>query len=153
MPFQIHALDPTPFAPLFAPGAVSDRPFRVMAADESPGFPCRVSLSDAALGERVVLVNHTHQPAESPYHASHAIFVREGAVQAKPTQGEVPEMLTRRTLSLRPFDAAHMMRAPAVLPGEALGDALTAVFQDPGIAYAHIHFAGPGCFAARVSRA
>jgi len=41
-------------------------------ADTMPGFPCRVTLKDAEPGERVLLINYVHQPADTPYRASHA---------------------------------------------------------------------------------
>ncbi|MEM9302887.1 MAG: DUF1203 domain-containing protein, partial [Pseudomonadota bacterium] len=37
-----------------------------LTADASPGYPCRVSLADAAVGERVYLLNHTHHETPSP---------------------------------------------------------------------------------------
>ena len=71
MRFQVSALPIEEFAPLFA---LDDAQLRALGAsryvaDRHPGFPCRVSLKDAAVGERVVLVPFTHQPADSPYHA------------------------------------------------------------------------------------
>ena len=44
------------------------------------GFPDRIELRDAEPGERLILVNYVHQPADTPYRASHAVFVLEGDV-------------------------------------------------------------------------
>lgn len=118
-----------------------------------PGSPCRVSLEDAAVGEDVLLLNYEHQPAASPYRASHAIFVREGAAEYQPVPGAVPEVLRRRILSVRAFDAAGMMVAAEVVPGSTLEPVIAASLGDPRTAYLHLHNAGPGCFAARVDRA
>ena len=155
MPFQIQALDYEPFAPLFAmpDDELAARHARRVTVAESPATPCRVSLRDAAVGERVVLVHYRHQPAASPYRASHAIFVRESAVRARPAPGEVPPVLSTRLLSVRLFDADHMMVDADVLDGVRLADRLEAAFADPAVAYAHIHNARPGCFAARAERA
>ena len=60
-----------------------------MTVSESPGTPCRVTLADAEVGETVILINHTHLKADTPYRASHAIFVREGQPQAHLARGEV----------------------------------------------------------------
>ena len=57
-------------------------------ATTKPGFPCRVSLEDAEVGEQLILVNYEHQPSASPYRAAHAIFVRKGVEQAKPGVGD-----------------------------------------------------------------
>jgi len=119
----------------------------------TPGTPCRVSLQDANVGETVVLLNYQHQAGESPYKATHAIFVREAATQAEPAVNEVPEVIKSRLVSLRCFDHAHMMIHADVVPGETVGAAISEAFDDDAMAYAHIHNAKPGCFAALVERA
>ena len=154
MSFQIHALPYAPFAPLFAlsDAELAARRARRVTADVSPGFPCRVSLADAAPGETLLLLHYEHQPADSPYRASHAIFVRENAKQAFPEAGTVPEVLASRLLSVRAFDANHDMVAADVVDGKTLGAAIDSMFRDGAIAYLHLHNARPGCFAASVTR-
>jgi hypothetical protein len=110
-------------------------------------------MRDAEVGERLLLVNYTHQPADTPYRASHAIFVREGAEQAYRAVGEVPEVMRRRLISLRAFDAAGMMVDADVAEGEALEPLIARLLADPKAAYLHAHYARFGCFAARIDRA
>ena len=155
MLFQIHALPYAPFAPFFGMDAAAllTRDARAVTADCTPGYPCRVSLRDATPGERLVLVNHTHLDAASPYAARHAIYVREDAEQARPAPGAVPGMLRSRTLSLRAFDGGAMMREARVVDGTVLDAALQRMLEDGEVAEVHIHFAAPGCYAARVTRA
>ncbi|WP_281967137.1 DUF1203 domain-containing protein [Roseovarius nanhaiticus] len=155
MPFQIHAISPTPFAPLFALSdtELAARKARRMTVSEHPGTPCRVSLADAQIGETVLLVNHWHLPSQSPYAASHAVFVRQGVQQARPTPGEVPEVLLSRLISLRVFDDSDMMIHADAVEGTALPEALTEALGLPGAEYIHLHYAKPGCFAASVTRA
>lgn len=155
MTFQIHALPADPYVDLFAltDSELADRNIVRSTVDATPGTPCRVSMEDAEIGETVILLNHTHQPADSPYRASHAIFVRQGARQADLAQGEVPLVIHRRLISLRLFDSADMMIDADVVDGQDLAAAIDAAFQDGRVAYAHLHYAKPGCFAARVSRA
>ena len=155
MSFRIVALPLAPFAPLFA---LSDDELRHRGAlrtraDHSPGFPCRVSLEDAEPGETVLLVHYEHLAADTPYRASHAIYVREVAVEAVPAVDEVPEVLRRRLLSVRAFDAYDMMIDADVIDGRALEPVLTRFFDSPRVAYLHLHNAKPGCYAARVERA
>ncbi|MEL7106208.1 MAG: DUF1203 domain-containing protein [Pseudomonadota bacterium] len=155
MDFQISALPAQDFAALFS---LSDQDLarqqaRRMVVRETPGTPCRVSLQDAAVGETVLLLNYTHQPADSPYRATHAIFVREGAKEAKVAINEVPKVLRQRLISLRLFDANHMMIDADVVDGADLGSALSTAFDDPSVAYAHLHNAKPGCFHAAAHRA
>lgn len=155
MTFQIHALSAEPFAELFN---LSDDKLKVlnvrrMVVEVTPGTPCRVSLADAEIGETVVLLNYEHQPADSPYKASHAIFVREGIAQAHPDAGTVPEVLRSRLISLRLFDENHTMIDADVMEGTNLKAAISKAFVDENVAYAHLHNAKPGCFAASVTRA
>jgi len=155
MSFQIKALPAEPFRYLFSRSteALAAQGVVRMVADKSPGFPCRVSLRDAAPGETVLLLNYEHQDAATPYRATHAIFVREGAAQAAPAVGEVPAVLRSRLLSVRGFSAGGMMLAADVVEGEAVEAVIGRMFNNPEIAYLHLHNAKPGCYAARVDRA
>jgi hypothetical protein len=143
------------FAQLFAldDAELEARGGKRYLADRIPGFPCRVSLEDAAPGESLVLIPFTHQPADSPYRASGPIFVREGARQASPCLGEVPGLLRLRLLSVRAYDSNSLMVDADVVDGKALEPAIERLFSDPRIAYLHVHFARPGCYACRVDRA
>jgi len=155
MSFQIHALPYEPFAALFklSDADLAQAGATRMVVDTKRGSPCRVSLTDAEPGETVVLVNFEHQPANSPYRASHAIFIRENAEQAFPRTGEVPEVLSSRLISVRAFDERHYMIAADVVEGSKLGEAIPAVLENPEVAYLHLHNAKPGCFAASATRA
>ena len=77
---------------------------RRCVADRKPGFPDRIEVRDAEPGETLLLVNYVHQPANTPYRASHAIFVREGATETYDRINEVPEVMRVRPISLRAFD-------------------------------------------------
>ncbi len=154
MAFQISALPSEPFAHLFgAPDEVlSAHGVKRVVVDKHPGFPCRISLEDAALGDHVLLLNYEHQPVASPYRASHAIFLREGAVQAQLRPNEVPDQLRRRLLSVRAFDEEGMMINADVVEGSDLDQVAEAMLAQPLASYLHIHNAKMGCFAARVDR-
>lgn len=152
MTFRIQALDPSRFAPLFdlPDDALAAHLAVRMMADSNPGFPCRVSLADAEIGEELLLVNHAHQPLASPYRAAHAVFVRRHVAQAHPRADEVPAMLHTRHLSLRGFDADAMLLRAELIQGATLD----AMFAEPSaLAFVDIHFAGPGCYAAKAVRA
>lgn len=154
MKFQIRALPATPFQPLFgqSDAFLADQAVVRVTATKSPGFPCRVSLVDATVGETLLLLNYEHQAAATPYRASHAIFVREGAIEARPAPGDIPDVLRRRLLSVRAFDAADMMLDADVTDGTTLKTLIAHMFADPAVAYLHLHNAKPGCYAARVER-
>jgi hypothetical protein len=155
MAFRITGLSPEPFLPL---AGLSDEALRARGVlrcvvDASPGYPDRIELRDAAIGETVLLLNYEHQPADTPFRASHAIYVREGATARASVVDAVPAALWQRPLSLRGFDAAGMLRAADLAEGDAIAPAIGRLLADPAIAYLHAHYARPGCYAARVDRA
>ena len=124
-----------------------------MIADTSPGYPDRVSLRDAEVGEAVILLNHEHQPAATPFRASHAIFVIEGAVERFDRIDELPPVMVRRTMSLRAFDTDGMMTDGALASGTDLEPLIARMLSDLATAYLHAHYAARGCYAARIDRA
>ncbi len=65
----------------------------------------------------------------------------------------VPEQLRKRMLAVRAFDADAMMIGHELIAGETLESAIERRLADPRAAYLHVHFAAPGCYAARIDRA
>jgi hypothetical protein len=155
MSFQITGLPASRFTPLFAldDEELAARGAVRMVADKQPGFPCRVSLRDAEARETVLLLNYEHLPVASPYRSSHAIFVRQGASDARLAVDEIPQVLQIRLLSVRSFDRGGMMIDADVVPGQELAAAINRMLDQSTSAYLHVHNAKPGCFAARVDRA
>ncbi|KCZ90960.1 DUF1203 domain-containing protein [Hyphomonas jannaschiana] len=155
MSFRIRALPAAPFAGLSGldEAALSARLIKRLMVDTYPGYPCRVSLEDARPGETVHLLHYTHQEAETPFRASHAIYVRDGVASADLPPGEVPDMIRRRIISLRAFDADGMMVNAEVTDGIDVAACIGTLFRHPSTDYIHLHFAKQGCFAARVDRA
>ncbi len=153
--YRITGLDPLLFAPLYglSDEALGRHGAMRMSVTDRPGFPCRIRVDDAEVGESVLLLNHVSHDVANPYRARHAIFVTEGSLEPADVTDALPPALERRILSLRAFDAAGMM-SDAVLaqPGEA-DTAIRRLFEAPETAYLHAHNAIRGCFAARVDRA
>jgi hypothetical protein len=155
MSFRILGLDPRPFRHLFGltDEDLAARGAKRYVVDRKPGYPDRVEVRDLEPGETAILLNYTHQPADTPYRASHAIFVREGAEARYEAIDTIPEALRRRPLSLRAFDADHMLADADVVDGHDAGTAIERFFANPQIAYIQAHYAKPGCYAARIERA
>ena len=154
MSFRILGLSPDQFRPLFAlPDAELDQlgARRVIADDR--GMPCRVSMAHAEVGEELLLLNFEHQPANTPYRATHAIYVRRIAQQAFEAVDFVPEVLVSRLLSVRAFDAQHMMIDAEVCDGMQAAEVFERFLANPQTSYLHVHNARRGCYAARVERA
>jgi hypothetical protein len=153
--FKVQGLDPAPFRHLFGQSDIALRAQGVTrcVADANPGFPDRIEVRDARPGESLLLLNYLHQPAATPYRASHAIYIVEGATQAYVGLNEVPEALLRRMISLRGFDNDGMLRDAELASGTDISAAIEALFGDSTIAYLQAHYAKMGCFAARIERA
>ncbi len=153
MNFRISGLPAEPFQHLFA---LSDEELKrhgaVRRVAENSGYPCRISLTDAAAGDEVILVNYEHQAADTPYRARHAVYVRKGERRFDKV-GEIPDQLRKRLLSVRAFDESGMMVDADVVEGRLLESLIGRFFANDAVAYLHLHYARPGCYAARVDRA
>ena len=155
MSFRIQGLPAEDFAPLFA---LSDEELaargavRRIADGRKPGAPCRVSLTDAKAGDELILVNHEHHPVDSPYRMRFAIYVRKGE-ETYDEVDAVPEQLRLRKLAVRAWDKDAMMIGHELVDGRELESAIERLLANPAAEYLHIHFASPGCYAAKVERA
>ena len=152
MSFRITGLPAENFDHLFA---LDDAELAALGAvrrtAEHPA-PCRVSLTDAEPGDELILTNYEHHAVDSPYRMRFAIYVRKGE-KTYDKIDEVPEQLRKRTLAARAFDSDGMMVKFELVEGAKLEGAIERLLAEPGAAYLHIHFAAPGCYAARVERA
>ena len=59
-------------------------------ADADNSYPCRISLTDAKLGEQVLLVHYEHHAVSSPFRSSYAIYVRQG--EKTPDVGHIVDL-------------------------------------------------------------
>ncbi len=155
MVFRITGLCPEPFQSLFGlpDQELASLGVKRYIVDSNPGFPDRIEMKDAELGQSVLLLNHVSQPAKTPYHASHAIFVREWATQAYDAVDQVPESMRIRLLSLRAFTDDGMMLDADVADGTAIEPVVTRMFANPEVSYIHVHNAKQGCYSGRIDRA
>jgi hypothetical protein len=155
MNFRITGLPAEKFAPLFSmsDAELTERgAVRQIADDRQPGYPCRISLTDSRPGDELILVNYEHHPVDSPYRMRFAVYVRKGETQFDAID-EIPAQLRARMLAVRGFDANAMMVGWEMVEGSDLEGAIERLLADPKAAYLHVHFAAPGCYAARVDRA
>jgi hypothetical protein len=149
MTFRITGLPAEDFTHLFE---LSDAELAAQGAVRRTAdgpYPCRVSLTDASAGDELILVNYEHHPVDSPYRMRFAIYVRKGE-ETYDKVDEVPQQLRTRTLAARSFDADGMMVERELVEGTALEGAIGRLLANPRAAYLHVHFAAPGCYAARV---
>jgi hypothetical protein len=155
MGFRVTGLSAEPFQHLFGlpENDLSKYGAKRYIADKKPGFPCRIEMRDAEPGETLLLLNHTYQPADTPYRGMHAVFVREGATDTYDQVNQIPEVMRVRLLSLRGFDETGMMLDAHVVEGAQIEQVIERMFSNPVISYIHVHNAKRGCYSGRIDRA
>ena len=124
----------------------------VTSNDDAP-FPVRCCLHDATADEGVLLLSMQPQSGDSPYAAPGPVYIHRDRCAGYSREGEVPQMLRGRTLSLRGYTDEHMITGTAVVAGEDVESAAQQLLDVPGTAYLFVHFAGPGCYACRIDPA
>lgn len=120
--------------------------------DAKPGFPDRIEMRDADIGQTLLLINHTSMDKDTPYKASHAIFVREGATKSYAGTNEIPPVMFDRLMSLRAFDQTGMMTDAAVATGAEIKAFVESTFADKQVDHIDAHTAARGCFIGRIER-
>ena len=152
MHFRIQGLPAKEFAPLFKLSQEELRQHGAVRQIADGPRPCRISLTDAQPGDELILVNYEHHAVASPYRMRFAIYVRAGE-ETFDAVDAVPEQLRKRMLAVRAFDGKAMMTGWELIDGVKFEEAIERLLVDPRAAYLHVHFAAPGCYAARVERA
>ena len=155
MAFRVKGLDPVLFNHLYG---LSDNELKAhgavrYVADAKPGFPERVAMRDAEPGEVLLLLNYEHLAVESPYRSSHAIFVREGEERQYDGVDTVPDVMSRRQLSVRAFDAGGMMVDAALINGSEAAETFRNLLSLPKVGFLHVHNAIRGCYSGMVEHA
>lgn len=154
MGFVVTGLSSEPYRHLYglSDNELAAHGVKRYVADVTPGFPDRIEMRDANLGESLLLLNHVSVEQETPYKASHAIFIREGAEQTYRGANEIPEVMFSRLLSLRSFDAEGMMIDASVAKGEEIKLEVERLLDDPKVSHIHAHNAARGCYSGRIDR-
>jgi len=154
MSFRIRGLSAAPFRHLYGLGDAELAAQGVIRyiVDSKPGYPDRIEMRDVDIGASVLLLNHACQPAHTPYRATHAIFIREGAEHSYDRIGEVPDVMRTRLLSLRAYDALGMMQDADVIDGRDVETLIERLLANPAVAYVHAHNAKRGCYSGRIDR-
>ena len=106
----------------------------------------------------MLLLSYDPFVGDSPYRQYGPIFVHaepkcELASFAPGADLDVPEQQRgKEKLSVRAFDGQHMMVGTDVVAGGDLVEKAGEYFEQSGVEYVHVHYAGPGCFAVRVDK-
>jgi hypothetical protein len=131
-------------------GNTDIRPAR---ADEPRSFPCRLCLREAEVGEEVFLFSYSPFPHPVPYRNLGPIFVHAHPCVPYGRRESVPDLMRRRLLAVRGYDAKDSMVECDVVQGDALESLIERFFANPEVRYLHAHNARAGCFLCRIDRA
>lgn len=153
--FQITGLPHEPFAGWFelTESELAARGALRVVTMAKPGYPCRISLVDADVGDELLLLSYEHQPANSPYRASGPIFVRRHALQRVLEPGEISDYVASRTISLRAYDRDDLIIEADICDGRDVAVRIEHYFGNDAVRYIHLHNAQRGCFSCMVRRA
>jgi len=101
--FKFEALNHLDFEYLndLSEAELAENTIKKMKVDQFSGFPCRITLEDAQIGEMVFLLNYDFHNVSSPYRASGPVFVRANQLTKTYVQNEIPVMFIHRLLSIR----------------------------------------------------
>lgn len=154
MSYIITGLSPEPFKPLFgkSDAELARQGIIRKTADSVPGYPCRITLEDAPVGETVLLLNHESNSAETPYRSSYAIYVRENQTEPASFRDELPPALRGRPIALRLFSAEGMLVGASMGMDQSLEVEIEAALARADVTYIHAHNAMHGCFVAEIRR-
>lgn len=128
---------------------------RVIArvVDSKGSAPCRRCPQDGKIGEEMILTPYDPFLSPSPYSGTGPIFVHRKKCEGYKCDGSVPDQKWTQLLSIRAFNADHMLLGFAVGEGRDLEEKAGALLRELKSEYLHVHYAGPGCFAVRVDKA
>lgn len=146
-PFRILALETS-----VAQALRSANDGEPVIADDPHGYPCRHCLEAARPGARLLLTTYAAVPAGA-YRESGPIFLHADDCTRYRATDVVPEVLRRRLVALRGYDARQHIVAADIVDGQLLEPLLYTLFERPEIAIVHARFARTGCFACAFVRA
>ncbi len=152
--FQIQALPATKFAAMWdlSIAELEQQAARRITVDSRTGYPCRISLQDAPVGEQVIAMPYVHHAVKSFYRASGPIYIRRQATENNPPPGEIPSFLASRLVSIRAYNQAAMLCNADVAAGDQLDLAIPRLLDEIQVSYLHLHNARTGCYLCQVIR-
>ena len=153
--FRVKGLDPRPYQHLYgqSDAALAAQAVHRITATEHGRYPDRASLQDALPGQTLLLFNHGHLDQPSPYAATHAIYLREGELEAAQFVDCLPPAWQGRSLAIRAIDARDWIVQARLVDFEEAPRVINDMLADPAVTHLHAHYPATGCLAARIERA
>ncbi len=129
------------------------RPSEHHTGDEAPG-PCRHCMT-LIQGEAWLVLAHRPFSTLQPYAETGPIVMHARPCERHPDSSDPPALLLRaRQLIVRGHSADERIvyGTGAVIAPDRLAETVTAVFDRPDVAFAHVRYAATNCFACRIDR-
>ena len=117
-----------------------------------PGYPCRICLKEAEPGEDLVLFSYTPFARPVPYRSVGPIFAHAHDCEPYASSPDIPELMRRRLLALRGYDASDRMVECDLVEGTGIESLIERFFTNPEVAAIHVHNARAGCYLCRIER-
>lgn len=123
-----------------------------LVADATPGYPCRRCLTEARVGDKLVLASADPFRTDSAYRCRSPIFLHVDDCPSADGSTTLPPIVFERSQSVRAYDADAMMLRATLVEGGELEDTINDLLAIHDVSYLHVHNALPGCFNFRVER-
>jgi hypothetical protein len=117
------------------------------------GAPCRHCLKEAAPGEPVILASFSPFSGFGPYNERGPIFVHEANCRRFADSDGVPEVIGRRLVVIRSYNAAEEIIEADLIDGRDAPQLIERLLANAEAAFLHVRTARYGCYLARVERA
>ena len=134
-------------------GPIEGNPVVTVTADGKPGYPCRISLQDAEVGEELYLFSHSPFSAANPYRETGPVLVRKNAIPASLDVNELPEIALARSIVVRAYSAVGTMLSATPTQSSEIVKTIQTVFEDKAVEFAHLRATATGCFLCEARRA
>ena len=137
---------------LTGPGRIEGNPVVTVTADGKPGYPCRISLQDAEVGEKLYLFSHSPFSTANPYRETGPVFVRKNANPAVLEKNQIPEVAKSRSIVVRAYDAVGTMVAASQAETGDIADTIKNFFAEEAVEFVHLRAVVSGCFLCEARR-
>jgi hypothetical protein len=132
--------------------SVYGNPVQKIVVDQSPGYPCRLSLKDAKVGEEVYLFSHRPFEGQNPYCEIGPVFVHAEATQARLAPNEIPDAIKCRPVIVRSYSADETLLSGDPADRENVEQVIEQCLDRDGVDFLHIRAALTGCYLCKVER-
>jgi hypothetical protein len=124
-----------------------DNPLPPIRTEPDQSLPCRHCLQDSGAGQSMLLAAYSPFKQKGPYKEVGPVFIHETECARYDAADRIPQQLRNRLLALRGYDFEQRLLGGDVVEGKGIEGYLHDLLAKPEVAFVHVRFARPGCFA------